>query len=131
MSKPRRKSISKKIREEIWHKYGEKCAYCGCDLEYKDMQIDHIKSFCAAEFDKKITEDNLHGVDNMMPSCRMCNYYKSASGIEGFRRKLKNTLSHTCTDSFQARLAIKYKMIVVQEWDGKFWFEKYNEENEK
>lgn len=34
--------ISKKIREIVYKKYNGHCAYCGCKIEYKDMQIDHI-----------------------------------------------------------------------------------------
>ena len=31
----------------LYDRYNYKCAYCGCDLEYKDMQVDHIKSVYA------------------------------------------------------------------------------------
>ncbi len=123
----KRKPIPKKTRELVWKKYGCKCGYCGCDLEYKDLVIDHMKSvFVGIQLECMDIED-LNSVDNLMPSCRMCNYYKGAMGIEGFRKQLKNTLSHTCVDSFQARLALKYGMIKKQEWDGKFWFEKFEE----
>lgn len=32
------------VREEVYSKYNGHCAYCGCRLEYKDMQVDHIDS---------------------------------------------------------------------------------------
>lgn len=35
------KTIPKRIRQEVYQKYNHKCAYCGCDLEYRDMQVDH------------------------------------------------------------------------------------------
>ena len=38
------KPITKKIRIKVWEKYNHHCAYCGCKLEYKDMQVDHIDS---------------------------------------------------------------------------------------
>ena len=31
-----------KVREIVYAKYKGHCAYCGCELEMKDMQIDHI-----------------------------------------------------------------------------------------
>lgn len=34
--------MKKDIRKQIYDKYQGHCAYCGCELEYKDMQIDHI-----------------------------------------------------------------------------------------
>ena len=37
--------INKKTREEVWEKYGRKCSYCGKDLEYKQLQVDHIKPY--------------------------------------------------------------------------------------
>ena len=125
----KRKPIPKKTRELVWHKYGCKCAYCGCDLEYKDMQVDHKNSVAYARWGKNPVEE-LDDISNLMPSCRMCNYYKSVSDIERFRKKLLKTLSETSVASFQTRLAIKYGMVVVQEWDGKFWFEKYEEEQQ-
>lgn len=117
------------MRELVWHKFGCKCAYCGCDLEYKDMQVDHKSSVAYAHWGKKPV-DGLDDISNLMPSCRMCNYYKSVMDIERFRKKLFETLSKTSVSSFQTRLAIKYGMVVVQEWYGKFWFEKYEEEQQ-
>ena len=29
--------LSKTWREQIWNKYNKHCAYCGCELDYKDM----------------------------------------------------------------------------------------------
>jgi 5-methylcytosine-specific restriction endonuclease McrA len=37
-----RKAISKKMRLEVYNKYNGHCAYCGKELEYKDMQVDHL-----------------------------------------------------------------------------------------
>ena len=122
----KRKPIPKKTRELVWNKYGHKCAYCGCDLEYKDMQVDHVYSVAYAHWNKEKRED-LDDISNLMPSCRMCNFYKGVSDIERFRKHLLETLCKTAVASFQTRLAIKYGMVVVQEWDGKFWFEKFEE----
>lgn len=127
--KHKRKPIPKKTRELVWHKYGCKCAYCGCDLEYKDMQVDHAYSVARARWNKEKRED-LDDVSNLMPSCRMCNFYKDVGDIEHFRKKLLETLRETAVASFQTRLAIKYGMVIVGEWNGKFWFEEF-EENEQ
>lgn len=37
------KSIPKKDRLKIYEKYNGHCAYCGCELNYKDMQVDQLK----------------------------------------------------------------------------------------
>lgn len=64
-----------------------------------------------------------------MPSCRQCNFYKSASGIKGFRKKIKDVLSRTCIDTVQARLALKYGILTHRPWDGRFYFERDGEED--
>lgn len=38
------KSIPTATRKKLYEKYNHRCAYCGCELEYKDMQIDHVES---------------------------------------------------------------------------------------
>ena len=125
----KRKPVPKKTRLTVWEKYGRKCAYCGCDLEYKDMQVDHLKSVARARWER-LDEETVNDESNLMPSCRMCNYYKDTAGIEAFRRKLAETLAHTSVASFQARLAVKYNMIEIHEWDKLFWFEKYTDKHE-
>lgn len=39
----KKKILTKQERMEIYNKYGGHCAYCGKEIEYKDMQVDHIK----------------------------------------------------------------------------------------
>ena len=34
--------FSKKTREEVYKKYDGHCAYCGKEIEIKEMQIDHM-----------------------------------------------------------------------------------------
>ena len=38
------KAIPKRVRLEVYEKCNHRCAYCGCELEYKDMQVDHVTS---------------------------------------------------------------------------------------
>lgn len=116
-----------KLREEVYKKYNGHCAYCGCELEMKDMQVDHIKSKLVS---RTKGEEVDNSIDNLNPSCRQCNYYKGGSGIEGFRKKIKSQLSHTCQSTFQTRLAMKYGMIMYKDWDGLFYFEKIDKDTE-
>lgn len=124
----KRKSFTKKERQAVYEKCGGHCAYCGCEIEIKDMQIDHIvsvgwSSYGGEESKRLIAEGKMNEMDNLLPACRQCNFYKGMSNLEGFRSRLKDTLWNTSTDTFQARLAMKYGMIVKHEWDGKFYFE--------
>lgn len=105
--------MKKSVREQVWKKYDCKCAYCGEDLPYNKMQVDHI--------DPKYLGGN-DDIENYNPSCRQCNFYKSTFSIEGFRNQLKTILERV-KKPFIVRLAMKYKMISFKEWDGKFHFE--------
>lgn len=116
-----RKRIPKEIREQVYAKYGGHCAYCGSMIEYKDMQVDHLVSVFSALYDKREVDNSL---SNLMPACRQCNHYKDTMNLEQFRKAIKETLSRTCINTYQARLAMKYGIIEHKAWDGLFYFEK-------
>lgn len=79
MKIPKRRKLSKEERMKVYEKCKGYCAYCGCALEYKDMQVDHVNPIrCGGEDD----------ISNMLPACRSCNHYKSALKPEEFRKYL-------------------------------------------
>ena len=84
----------------------------GCQLEYKDMQIDHIDSiYVHCEYKKEKTLDEINEIDNLMPTCRQCNFYKSTFDIETFRNRLTNVMLKNLQKNFSYRLALKYGLI--------------------
>lgn len=111
-----RQPIPKNVRKQVYQKYNGHCAYCGCKLDYKDMQVDHIESVY------KSGENN--DIDNLMPSCRMCNFYKGYADIECFRKRLE-TLHERLRKPFIYRLALKYGLIVEIKKEVIFYFEAY------
>jgi|SRR6056297_1545155 len=79
--------LTQEQRHEIHNKYNGKCAYCGCNLNFLAMQVDHIKPLM-----RQMNTSSLKGtdtIDNMNPSCRSCNYHKSTYNIEEFRNQIK------------------------------------------
>jgi len=104
----------KETREKVWLKYNKHCAYCGKDLEYKDMQVDHLYPKTYGGNDDLI---------NLMPSCRRCNHYKRAETLEGFR-ELMVTLYDRIKSQYISKVAIDYGIIVIKPFDGIFYFEK-------
>lgn len=121
------KPIPKKIREQVYAKYNGHCAYCGCELDYNDMQVDHIKSVYVSTMQNGWVDTQDDSIDNLMPSCRMCNYYKQSNDIEGFRKVLNNMLMPNVRRPFIYRLAVKYGLVIENVKPIKFYFEK--EEN--
>lgn len=63
-------AISKSKREAVYRKYDGHCAYCGHEIAYKDMQVDHFQPLRAWGIEDAGTDD----LDNLMPACRMCNH---------------------------------------------------------
>ena len=117
--------INKKKRERVWLKYDKHCAYCGKELEYKEMQVDHIRPKKIFKWTKGTKPD--YDVDdeiNLNPSCRRCNHYKRTRTLEGFR-KLMITLHERINEHYINKVAIDYGVITeVKPFDGLFYFEK-------
>lgn len=107
-------------RQEIHAKYGGRCAYCGKEIDFKDMQVDHIKPLCNGGTD---TEENRN------PACRRCNHYKRTASLETFRRMLK-TLHKRTRKIYINKVAEDYGIIKYQAWDGKFYFEEVQNERD-
>ena len=119
--------INKKTREIIYNKYNGHCAYCGCEIEMKDMQVDHIvPKYRNNEmwFKGKIGTDE---ISNLNPSCRMCNYYKGMGSLEQFRENLSTMLITNVRRPFDYRLALKYGLVKEDIHSIKFYFEKKEE----
>lgn len=73
-------AISKKTRVAVYKKFDGHCAYCGRHIAYNNMQVDHFKPQRAWNPEDSGTD----GIENLMPSCRMCNHYKRAHDLETF-----------------------------------------------
>lgn len=87
------KSIPTATRKKLYEKYNHRCAYCGCELEYKDMQIDHVESvYRNNDIAQTMSEKEMYDESNLLPACRQCNFYKSTFTIEQFRQRLKNVM---------------------------------------
>jgi hypothetical protein len=103
----------KLARFRIWKKYGGRCAYCGNEIELKDMQIDHVHPKANGGGDEEV---------NLMPSCRACNFYKGTFSLSDFKQQL-STISERIKKPFIVRLAMKYGMIQFKPFSGRFYFE--------
>lgn len=114
-----RKSIPKKVREQVYKMFDGHCAYCGCKIEYKDMQVDHIKSH--------MINKGIDDISNYYPSCKDCNHFKMCFPIERFRNNIKDTIK-TCSKRNQNYLWDRiYRKYGLNENPNKqivFYFEK-------
>ena len=101
-------------RWRIYNKYKGHCAYCGREIKYSEMQVDHL-------YPKRSIR--LESMDNHMPSCRRCNHYKRGHKLEVFRDMI-NTIHERIMNTYIAKVAADYGILQFNQWDGKFYFER-------
>lgn len=90
-------------RKDVYNKYNGRCGYCGSEINIKDMQVDHIipkrnylshikSKFNIPPFLSHLTEHDMDHIDNLMPSCRVCNNWKKTFHLELFRSEIKEQI---------------------------------------
>ena len=110
--------LSKSERQKLYDRFNGHCAYCGREIEYKDMQADHVKPL------KIGGEDN---VENILPACRSCNHYKSTLDVEGFRKYLSEIHKRLMRDSIPYQVAERFGIVEHKTDKVKFYFEALEE----
>ena len=121
-------------RQTIYSKFNGRCAYCGVEIQLKDMQVDHIipqsffaqhiyNKFRVPKFLEHLYITDVNHIDNLHPSCRVCNKWKSANDLELFRHELSEQLKRLNLYSANYRIAKKYSQIEEKEQPIIFYFE--------
>ncbi|MCM1330849.1 MAG: HNH endonuclease [Ruminococcus sp.] len=124
-----RKKISKATREAVYAKYGGHCAYCGCEIDIKNMQVDHKIPVLHGEIGIA-AESDIDTLENYMPACRSCNHYKSTLTVEKFRRQIENMCGVLMRDSVTYKNAVRFGQVIPNRHKPVFYFEKVGGENE-
>lgn len=104
-------------RHAVYEKYDGHCAYCGKEIEYKDMQVDHL--IPKGAYINPGTDD----IENLMPSCRRCNHYKRANSLEAFRKAIGSIKHKLAERSYIYMVGIDYVFFDSNIEKVKFYFE--------
>jgi 5-methylcytosine-specific restriction endonuclease McrA len=116
--------IKKSDRLETFTKYNGKCAYCGIDLNYSEMQIDHIIPRRRSEIHNDKIINGKNHILNYNPSCKSCNSSKSTFSIEDWRKQIKQKINSLRRDSSTFRICERFNLVKVENLDVIFYFEK-------
>ena len=121
----------KKIdRQEVYDKCSGHCAYCGIEITFKQMQVDHIKPLYRNDKVETLevwgVERGTDEMDNLNPSCSRCNKWKSTFSLEMFRTIVENSIDRMERDTPNFRLARDYGLIEVKQNPVVFYFERKN-----
>lgn len=109
-----RKRLKKEERLRIYRKFGGRCAYCGQEIAYADMQVDHIVPIWKGGEDTP---------ENMFPACRSCNHYKRGESLESFRKAIETIPHKLNRDSYIYRVGCRYGNVKPDEKKIIFCFE--------
>lgn len=120
-----RKKLTKVEREQVYDKCGGHCAYCGCELALKDMQVDHIVAF------NLVQDENTETMLNYLPACRSCNHYKSTLSLEHFRRCVERFPEVLMRDSVTYKNAVRFGLVEPKPHKVVFYFDKLGIEVQK
>ena len=96
-------ALTKSQRQNLFNRFGGKCAYCGCDLPLR-WHADHFEpverapDYSADNPFKtwKPTRPDRDVISNMMPSCPPCNIDKHSMNLESWRTWLQTRLEALC-----------------------------------
>ena len=109
-----RRPFTKIEREHVYNKCNGHCAYCGCELPFEKMQVDHIIS---------VEHGGTNDMDNLLPACRSCNHYKHCSSLDSFRRMLEK-MSTVLASNVTYQIAVRYGLVDPKPHPVLFYFEK-------
>jgi hypothetical protein len=109
--------MDKNLRREVFNKYDGRCSYCGLVIFIDKFQVDHLHP-------RANGGSNL--IENLMPSCRKCNHYKSTLSLEHFRDQM-NTLQRRIDKIYIVNVAVNFGIINYVPWSGVFYFENFPE----
>lgn len=127
-----RKSISKTTRQKIYAKYNGHCAYCGKEIRYDEMQIDHlipvmlIDSYNVA---RNIDREKVEAEENLMPACRRCNHYKRGNSLECFRGNIETIPRKLEMRNYIFKVAVGYGFFDPETRKVEFYFEKFGKDD--
>lgn len=116
-----RKHISKNDRIYVYNLCGGHCAYCGCSISIRQMQVDH---YIPLELAALVPDQDLNSRGNYLPACRSCNNYKSSMNIEKFRLCITKFTDVLLRDSVTYKNAVRFGQIVPTQHVQQFYYEK-------
>ena len=120
--------VSKEIRNLVYNKCNGHCAYCGCELTIKQMQVDHIEPHWHTLTEQQATKSGIkkgsNEIDNLNPSCARCNKWKSTYSLEQFRKVVETSIDRLERDTPNFRLARDYGLLTTNNSPVIFYFEK-------
>jgi len=107
-------------RAYLYEMFDGRCAYCGREMCFDQMTVDHKVSLANGGADS---------LENKLPACLQCNNRKGSMTLGKFRKSLVNQVSVVRGMSPLFRMLEAYGIIEVHEERVTFYFEKCGGQN--
>lgn len=111
--------MTKKLRQQVFNKTSGKCWYCGTDITIKNFEADHIIPIYRGQE----SAPELHLIDNLAPSCKPCNRFKTVFTVDQFREELEMQVERGLKSSINFRNADRFGLIKIINKPIVFYFE--------
>ena len=115
-------------RQEVYDKCNGHCAYCGNFISIKQMQVDHIIPLFRNDTEEQVNKfgrnKGTNDINNLNPSCRRCNKWKSTFSLEDFRNVIQTSINRLQRDTPNFNLEKDYNLININDAKVIFYFEK-------
>lgn len=115
----KRRRLSARERKQVYDMFGGRCAYCGCQVTFRGMQIDHKIPLRTGGEDT---------IENMYPACRSCNHYKHTLDVEGYRTYLQRIPERLMRDSVAYLAGVRFGLVKPAGKKVTFYFEEVQNE---
>ena len=106
-------------RREVYEKFNGKCAYCGKNIEFDDMTLDHVHPH---------SKGGTKTIENIYPCCHLCNVQKGSKSVEEFRKYLEEDVYACLDDNSFWRILLRYRGVYKRKRPIQFFFEKFNKQ---
>lgn len=116
---PSRRRLTQEERRAVYETMGGHCAYCGCELPYKDMQVDHVVP---------LQHGGADDPSNMFPACRGCNHYKRGMELKWWREQIERIPDTLLRDCYTYRRGLSFGMVAPMPHKVVFYFERISRE---
>ncbi len=110
-----RKKLTPAECRAVYDKLGGHCAYCGCEISLREMQVDHITP---------LRKGGIDALSNMFPACRSCNHYKSTLTVQQFRQMIERMPAALMRDSVTYKNAVRFGVVTPSPHPVVFYFER-------
>lgn len=129
--KPKRKSMSKKLRFDVFKRDSFTCQYCGSHPPKVVLHVDHINP---------VSNGGENDIDNLITACDCCNFGKGARLLSDIPQSLKDKAAELAEREeqiagYNAILLNKMNRIENESWDiagaleGQDFIESYSKQD--